>query len=67
MVIKIHFNYAAGNVKYYLLTGNSGYASARFRYPCRITDGESLVVPEMRPDSARLTSFTGGVPATPPE
>lgn len=64
---KIRFNYATGNVKYYLLTGNSGYASARYRYPCRIADGQSMVVPETRTDSAYLPLFTDGTPVVIPD
>ncbi|WP_161486000.1 hypothetical protein [Desulfotomaculum copahuensis] len=51
MEVKINFNYTAGSVKYYLLTGNSGYASAHFRYPCRINGVNGLVVPVTRPGS----------------
>lgn len=49
---KVKFHYHVGGTSYYLLTNNSGYASAGFCYPYRVGKGRSmLVVPEMRAGS----------------
>jgi len=62
---RIRFHYTAGDVRYYLLTGGTGFASARFHYPRPVLSGESLVVPAMRCDSSCPPPFTDGAPPAP--
>lgn len=53
------FNNLSDETKYYLLTGGTGYPLAEFSYPLLPgggSAGSGLVVPEMRPKTANITS-----------
>lgn len=44
---KVHFSYPTDDVKYYLLTGGSGYPLAEFNFPSiPVKNRTSFVVPE---------------------
>lgn len=59
--VNVIFNYLSNETKYYLLTGGTGYPLAEFSYPLLPgggSAGSGLVVPEMRPKTANITSDT---------